>query len=578
MRKILCVLFFFLITLNGFSQTSIYISSANDSVPPCYMDTSHVGDRTFNLHADLTGYATSDSFLVQTFFGDGAYQTIPAHPFMNGGQLQLSVQYYHTYLDTGIFDVTYIVTGTDGNADTLFHPAEVIRTVNCAVLTLRVFIDNNSDCIFNSGDNLINVPVTIYNGVSTYATEYFGGASIAFGVNYTAFIDTASVHQLGYILSCPISGMVNFTSNWSNTIFFALSCTNSYDLSVTSSGHPFKIGNSALVNVVISAVSCLPQSGAYTLNLDPSMSFVYAETPPSSGGGLNYSWNYTNLSSFTPGINNMMYCNLNPGVQIGDTLCYSFSVTPIGADTNPADNIITPCYTVLSAWDPNYKDVYPKGTGPSGDILPGTQLTYTIGFQNTGNDTATNVYILDTLDGDLDINTIQIVYASHPMQFYIVNGNILRFEFNNIQLPDSGHNQLLSHGFVVYKINPKQNLTDGIQLINSAGIYFDWNPAVVTNATLNTINSTLVGINELSLATVSVYPNPFSDKLSIAVQKQNFKKASFSIKNLLGQFIYSDHFIDRNTKTIDLDFLSKGIYFLELTIDGERIVKKIMKD
>ncbi len=577
MKKILLVSILLFIHLKGFGQTSIYISSAGDSALNCMYDTAHVGSRTFNLHADLTGYAISDSFLIETFFGDGTYQTIPAHPFMNGGQLELSRYYNHTYLDTGTFDVTYIVTGPDGNADTLFHPAEVIRTVYCSSLTKRVFIDNNFDCVYNSGDVLINVPVTLYNGVSTYTTINSGGASVPFGVNYTAVIDTHAVHQLGYVLSCPVSGMINFTSNWSNTIYFALGCTNSYDLSITSSGHPFKIDNSALISVGISDVSCLPQSGTYTLNLDPLMSFVIAETPPSSGGGLTYVWNYSNLSSFVPGIHNMMYCNLNPGVLIGDTLCYSFSVSPSAGDTNPTNNVVTPCYTVLSAWDPNYKDVYPKGFGPTGEILPGTQLTYTIGFQNTGNDTATNVYILDTLDSDLDINSIQIVYATHPMNFYIINGNILRFQFDNIFLPDSGANEFLSHGFVVYKINPKQSLTDGTQLINNAGIYFDWNPAVVTNSTLNTINSALVGIDEASKLFASVYPNPFTDNLSIAIQKQNFKNASLSIKNVLGQIIFSDRFYDRNTRTIGLNFLVKGIYFLELTIDGEKIIKKIVK-
>jgi type IX secretion system substrate protein len=94
---------------------------------------------------------------------------------------------------------------------------------------------------------------------------------------------------------------------------------------------------------------------------------------------------------------------------------------------------------------------------------------------------------------------------------------------------------------------------------------------------------TTTAINELQFSHLQfmIYPNPFTSNISIIIQKQNFKQASFTIKNILGQTVFhkqKNDIISPYTKTIDLSFLSKGMYFLEVIIDGERTVKKIVKE
>ena len=44
----------------------------------------------------------------------------------------------------------------------------------------------------------------------------------------------------------------------------------------------------------------------------------------------------------------------------------------------------------------------------------------------------------------------------------------------------------ISHGFITYRIQPKTGLADSTELKNTAFIYFDFNPAIQTNYTLNT--------------------------------------------------------------------------------------------
>ena len=58
-------------------------------------------------------------------------------------------------------------------------------------------------------------------------------------------------------------------------------------------------------------------------------------------------------------------------------------------------------------------------------------------------------------------------------------------------------------------------------------------------------------------------------------------EATFSIKNILRQTVFNrqEKNINSNyTKTIDLIFLIKGIYLLDVIIDGERAVKKMVKE
>ncbi|MFH2142919.1 MAG: T9SS type A sorting domain-containing protein [Bacteroidota bacterium] len=562
-KKILFLALGVMFFLNGFSQTSLNLGYCNDSIIfyGCPYGTMPVMTE-FTIVVNASGYNPTDTIIYTVFFGDGAYQSIEV--------LYNNLIYYqygsimHTYLNPGIYDVTYIISDLNGNADTLFHPAEIILTNSCSDLHTYIFVDNNSNCIYDNGDSLINnVSYSLYNGTSVYGifSSIFSISSIPYGINYTAMIDVNAIQQLGYYMSCPVSGFTNFTSSGSDTIYFAIDCNSNYDLSVVSSGGPFKINSSSLISVGVNDISCLPQSGTYTLTLDPSISFVYALNPPTTGSGQIYSWDFSNLVTIGTGqgsIFNMMYFNLDPSVQIGDTICYSFSVTPTAGDINISNNSINLCYQAVGAWDPNHKEVYPKGYGPNGSISPNTSMIYTIGFQNTGNTTATDVYLLDTIDPNLDINSLQIIYASHPMQLYIIDGNILKFDFRNIMLPDSGSNQILSNGYVVYKIDQEPNLSTGTQIKNKAGIYFDCNPAVITNETLNTIEIPS-SVNDYikNNPFFSIMPNPANDKIEISIDRPIFEVHIF---DLYGKKILKEN----NNKTIDIHKLSPGTYIVKV--------------
>jgi len=145
----------------------------------------------------------------------------------------------------------------------------------------------------------------------------------------------------------------------------------------------------------------------------------------------------------------------------------------------------------LCSYDPNDKQVSPTGINKEKLTLKNQQLQYTIRFQNTGNDYAYDVKIVDTIAASLNWSTLVVTASSHTVRTEITAKGIVTFYFDNIMLPDSGTNYIGSNGFVSYTIQPKSTVTENTKIKNTAHIIFDQNPAVITNTTLNTLVSTL---------------------------------------------------------------------------------------
>ncbi len=147
------------------------------------------------------------------------------------------------------------------------------------------------------------------------------------------------------------------------------------------------------------------------------------------------------------------------------------------------------CQEIVSSYDPNDKQVIPSGIGEDHLIhLEDSLLSYKIRFQNTGNDTALFVSILDTLDiTHLDISSLTMTGSSHDYYVSVVDSNVLRWTFENIMLVDSSTNEAASHGFVQYKIRQNEENQIGDIIKNKAYIYFDYNEPIITNETALTI-------------------------------------------------------------------------------------------
>lgn len=233
------------------------------------------------------------------------------------------------------------------------------------------------------------------------------------------------------------------------------------------------------------------------------------------------------------------------------------------------------------SYDPNDKAVLPAGVEDKHYTLFGERLTYTVRFENTGNDVAYDVSIKDVLDEDLDWSTLEIVASSHDVrtELEMENGTI-HFYFDDINLVDSGTDPIASQGFVKYMISHKTGLPEQTAIENTAAIYFDANEPIITNTTLNTLVSELpsdatatphLPINSFDFA---LYPNPTESLISIDVQQPIREGASVQVYNAYGQLIQQQILNGTQTR-IDLGKEENGVYFVQLQAGTQSMMKKV---
>lgn len=229
-------------------------------------------------------------------------------------------------------------------------------------------------------------------------------------------------------------------------------------------------------------------SGLIHLQLDDSVAYITSAIEPDSVNGQHVYWHYDSLLYFSDYLLNLNV-RMPSFLSMDDTLISSVEINVI--DTMGLEALVTIdslIHPLVCGYDPNDKIVSPRGRDSLGYISKTTaSLEYTIRFQNTGTDTAFTILIKDFLDPNLDWNSLDPMASSHPMTVNVNHTGEITFSFIDIMLPDSNVNFLGSQGFVTYQINLVEGLPAGTQIKNKARIYFDANPPVITNTTINTL-------------------------------------------------------------------------------------------
>jgi len=245
-------------------------------------------------------------------------------------------------------------------------------------------------------------------------------------------------------------------------------------------------------------------------------------------------------------------------------------------DANPFVDIF--CGIARGSYDPNDKRGFPLGVGNNHTILPNQDLEYVIRFQNTGTDTAFTVVIRDTLAIDLDILSVHAGVSSHDYEFKMYGSRILEWAFNNIMLPDNTTNEPASNGFVTFTVQQVSNLPNNTIIENSAGIYFDFNPPIITNTSIHTVNEEIIILDITKAITkemnLKVFPNPTQSYLTIV--KENDQDINILILDNLGQVILSKQSAGKTTQ-LDISEFPAGIYYLSIHDGIQNAVQKIIK-
>ena len=259
---------------------------------------------------------------------------------------------------------------------------------------------------------------------------------------------------------------------------------------------------------------------------------------------------------------------------LGDTVHMTARVLPIVLqDADPFNNAFPVQTIVVGSYDPNDKQVTPAElTVDEGNI--GQRVEYLIRFQNTGTLFAERVLITDTLSADLDPTTFEFLGASHTCEWFYREG-ALHFLFDPIFLPDSTSDEPGSHGSVRFSIDTRPGLAPGHAVPNEANIYFDFNEPVITEPCVLAVELPNV-MGQLTQDGVVVFPVP-SQGIVHVQQAGQWSGATVTVVDAQGSLVLMDR-LQASTTVLQLDALPRGLYVVQLQLDGRMWSQRIVRD
>jgi len=90
----------------------------------------------------------------------------------------------------------------------------------------------------------------------------------------------------------------------------------------------------------------------------------------------------------------------------------------------------------------------------------------------------------------------------------------------------------------------------------------------------------VVSIENVIGNSLNIYPNPFNEFLIVELELQEVAELKIDLTDMLGRKIALKSATEQSgnfQESFDLSNISSGVYFIELTIEGEKLVKKVIK-
>jgi len=453
----------------------------------------------------------------------------------------------------------------------------------------NVFMDANHNCTLDGSE------ITLPNQL----------VKLTPGPLYTNTDDNGN-----YVFHVPAG---NYTVSLVNSNYTAVSCPASGNYSVQ---FPSLGGCTAQLNFADTVVSSCPDlmvnigtcglsscyQNTYTINYSnhgavADTNALVTLTPENAIVFLNSSipWVFTAPNSYTFSVGMVMpgqsgsftvTDSVSCTATVGSTQCVAARIFSTMQECDTLNNKASDCEVITSSLDPNEllvsgSQVQKSAFTAQNIITNADTLNYFVRFENTGTGAAVNIVVTDTLSSYLDAASFTLGATSNACTYSINDKGILTCSFQNIMLPDSGHDAVGSTGFFRFRIAQKHNNPAGTEIKNRASIVFDFNAPVATNATLSMI-PLVTGIQEQEAnnSNLNVFPNPSNgSNLSLTLNGEpSDKKVLVVVYDMEGKSTYSKVIITGQTPNnlVAIDPTSKlaaGVYVVVATSDN-RIYKQ----
>lgn len=554
----------------------------------------------FNSNPASCIFVNDGSILANAFGGTAPYSYLWSNTQTGPNATALSTGFYH-------------VTVTDANGcKNIFNPNSINQAFvgynaanNSCYCTISgtVFADANNNCVKNFGEN--GIPnIQIHCAGFGYAYTNANGV-YSFLVPTGTYTISESLQSFYPLATCQSNNQVltvTAAANCVSAVNFANTVVPVHDLHIISTSINLPVpGNPYQQNIIVQNEGTL---------LENTIKLGY-----SHDGQLNYNnctpWALTQQNSITypnwysitsgfPALNagssssSFINYNVPTNIPLGTVVNFKDTVasaTPVATnwltDYTPWNNVNSYASQVVGSYDPNFKEVSPKGAGTQGDITKNDSvLTYVVHFQNTGSYFAQNVVVVDTISTNLNLSSLRPGYSDHNYSATISDNGVVKFTFKNINLPwQSNYGDVLSSGMFVYSAKLKKNLAIGTKIKNTAAIYFDYNEPIITNTTLNTLvapGSSTTSLQELKTSRLNkllLFPNPARENFTLVFNSPENTNGILTLFDISGREVSSKNIsllVGENSFTESAAFLQNGIYLIQLKTSTETITKKLV--
>ena len=495
----------------------------------------------------------------------------------------------------------YWVNVTDATgctaSDYTYVPYDATTTDCYCTISGTIYADTNANCTQDTGEvGIQNVQVYCSGRGYTYTDASGHYSFLVPSGTYTVSETVLAYYPLA---SCQVNGIVvtaTAATGCVHTVDFANTIDTIHDMHICTWDYAQPVIGNVYTQVTIVKNNGTVAEDSILASYKPDgQIFAPATTPSGIFNGVPYYYNTAaGFPTLNPGTQEVFYMNYNvpTDIPIGTSVLFTDSVSykaPMSnwlTDYSPWNNVEYYTATTVAAYDPNFKEVNPKGVGPTGLITyADSVLEYMVHFQNTGTAPAQNIVVIDTLDNNLDWTSLRPEYMSAPCKVTLQQtgaAKVVTFTFENIYLPTKASSAMLSNGMFTYTIKTNSGLPLGTQFKNRAAIYFDYNQPVLTNSTLNTLGASSTSVNNAPVEktnSFTVYPNPASQAFYAVINNSAATTGELYISDITGKTLVSKTIaLQKGTQTISTDVskFAPGMYFVNLNENGKIQTAKLV--
>ncbi|MFZ1824712.1 MAG: hypothetical protein WAU21_03870, partial [Chitinophagales bacterium] len=464
---------------------------------------------------DFTYWSEGDLNLF-TFDEDGN--------FINEKFINSNTDNFSLFTTISTSDNGYLFAGgsTHYTPDAFLMKGDSLGNSDRVEIVGKVFYDANNNLIYDDGD--VDLPDQLVSIIDEgiYTATNSQGVFTTFAYtpgDYNIYTAQPDLFYQTSPLSDYYSIYVDSIAMILDTLYFAKNSDEIYsDLTLQVDGGVAKLGFNSFYSATIKNEGILT-AGDVVLTLYFDSAFTLESSTPSAAtySGDIGTWEISNLNALESFNINLFIITDNDTSLIGDEVMLHGVVVNSTSESTLENNVDTLTLIAAASFDPNHKSAIPAGETDLGYVDPATShLEYKIEFQNLGNDSATFIVVYDTLSSEILFESFHMLSASHNYTLDFIYPNIVKWTFNNINLPYSFIDEPGSQGFVKFEVDLQPGLPVGTQIKNNAAIYFDYNPAVITNTAYTTLQLYIPDFiaDDQLFQKVIVYPNPSDNQIS----------------------------------------------------------------